>query len=145
MINFLEISTEIIILIVTFFVFFFSGLAFFYYPLRNYENKKKRCSISVEAEVIGHDLKRVKHSYLFSSIYRFNFNNNRYEIVDISHNNLFREEIGSKVQILINPENPQEIISRSTKLPVILTTIMGLLIMGVPALIGFLYLLDFLF
>lgn len=145
MINFLEITLEAIVLIIALSVFFISGFSIFYYPKRNYDKIKKRCSVPIEAEVIGHDVKQIRHDYLYANIYKYYYNGQEYQHIDPNYNNLIRGQIGSRVQIMINPQNPYEILSTATKIPLIVTTIMGLLIMGVPAFIGFLYLLDFLF
>lgn len=134
MMNFLELSVELIMPMMIVSVFLFIGIGLLYFPRKAYNERKRRCSTPVEATVVAHDSQYHDGKTLYANIYSFYYNGLQYEVIDSAYTNFAAKEIGTRVQLMINPLNPHEL-QDTTKFSLIVTTIMGIAFTGIPLMI----------
>lgn len=86
-------------------IFVIVGVVIFYNNLKKYLIRKKNCKVTVEGEIVKHE--EIKPN-CYSSVYRYIYNGNEYTTVSSAYS-MEKEELGTRVKLLINPENPNEI------------------------------------
>lgn len=97
-------------------IFALVGLGILVYPLINRHRKKKRCTYWVKATVVGFEYAYTPNitNNVSSPVYEFCYGGQIYKVKEASLRNFARPKLGSKVNILINEDDPTDFYTKST-------------------------------
>ena len=110
----ISLNWDAIIPILLILAFIIAGLAMIFIPIINKNRLKKVCTIMVSAKIIDY-----KYTYgdngnkLYSPIYEFDFNGKKHNVSNEVYSNIGNKPIDTIVNLMINPNNPEEYIDNS--------------------------------
>lgn len=96
--------------------FLFLGIGTIYFPLKKRSYLNRVCNYEIMGTVVRHDTTRSDNgNTLYCPIYGFWYDGKDREISNYVYSNVGVREIGTKVNLKINPDNPEEFILDGSK------------------------------
>ena len=104
---------NLIILLIAF-IPIFGGLAMIIIPYINNKKLKKDCTYRITAKIIEYETIRDERSVSYCPIYEFYYKNKAYKVTKNQFSNVGKfKKIGSNVELIINPNEPEQFIDNS--------------------------------
>ena len=115
--------------------FVIAGIVMVIFPIKHKKELERKCTLAVEATIVDYRSTRGEHGNLYAPVYSFNLNNKEYKVSTNVYSNIGLKEIGTIVDIKVNPENPEEFLYGANSMTMVV--IMGalFLLVSVPVLI----------
>ena len=119
------------------------GLCMVIIPILIKKRKEKKCIYHVFATIVGHETTYGDSGELYAPIYKYEYNKKTYEVCTEMYSNIGVKEVGTIIDLMINPDNPKEFIDNNNFSKTAI--IMGILflIASVPVLIYILSTMEF--
>lgn len=105
-----QINWDMVIPILGVLVFIFAGIAMLVLPAMEKRRRKKVYTEKVEATIVRYETMSHKGTVLYCPVYRIKYWGREREISDNSYSNFGNMEIGTELELKINPNNPEEFI-----------------------------------
>lgn len=111
-INGMVIDWGAVIAVLFVFAFVLAGLALTFIPLIKIKKLKEKCNVEVAAVIVDYDETYGDKSMLYCPIYEFDFNGKKYNVMNNQYSNVGLKEIGTIINLKINPVNPEEFLDK---------------------------------
>jgi len=138
-----NINWETVIPLLIILVFVIVGLCMVIFPILNKKKKEKRCIYHVFATIVGHETTYGDSGELYAPIYKYEYNKKTYEVCTEMYSNIGVKEVGTIIDLMINPDNPKEFLDNSNFSKLLIIMGMLFLIASVPVLIYILSTMEF--
>lgn len=106
-----QINWDMVIPILGILGFIFSGIAMLVLPAMKKRRLKKVCTETVSATIVRYETIRNKGKVLYCPVYRIKYWEGEREISENFYSNLVKREIGKEIELKINPDNPEELMT----------------------------------
>ena len=111
------------------------GLSLILIPYINNKKLKKDCTYHVTAKIIEYETIRDERSVSYCPIYEFYYKNKAYKVTKNQFSNVGKfKKIGSNVELIINPNEPEQFIDNSIFSKAILIFGIMCIVEGIPLL-----------
>lgn len=123
--------------------FVIAGLAMVVLPIKHKKELESRCTELVSATIVDYKSTRGENGRVYSPIYSFYFNNREYKASNEMYSNIGLKEVGTMVDLKVNPNNPYEFLDGAVHIKFIVILGILFLFVSVPVLIYILNTLQF--
>ena len=137
---FINLNWNAIIPILLILAFIIAGFSMLFLPIINKKRLKKVCNVMVSAKLVDY-----KYTYsdngnkLYSPIYEFEFNGKKHNVSNNMYSNIGVKPVDTIVNLMINPNDPEEYMDNSQSNIIVLFLGVIFLIVSIPI---FIYLIT---
>lgn len=137
---FINLNWNAIIPILIILAFIIAGFSMLFLPIINKKRLKKVCNVMVSAKLVDY-----KYTYsdngnkLYSPIYEFEFNGKKHNVSNNMYSNIGVKPVDTIVNLMINPNDPEEYIDNSQSNIIVIVLGVIFLIVSIPI---FIYLIT---
>ena len=111
-----EINWESVIIVLFLLAFVLAGLGLVFVPIISRKKKQEVCIEAVDAVIVDYDYTYSDGKKLYCPIYEYEFYGKKYTVNNNHYTNIGIKEIGTTVNLMINPDNPEEFMDSEVSL-----------------------------